>query len=207
MADFGTFGWGDTSWGASLFKETSYYLDLLTSQYRNSTKLNDWLEAYLNMLNDASITVEGMYGFFALDSALGDQLDILGEIIGQSRTLSFQPTSGSSILDDTNYRLLLKAKIVKNHWNGQIGSLVSAWSVLFPDGQIIVTDNQDMSMDVLIVGNFDSLTQELIENGYIVPKPEGVKVNYAFGTLPVFGYDLDTGYVAGYDTGSWFSYT
>lgn len=190
------------------FYSVTDYLNLLTSQYRNSANLNAWLEDNLNYLDSITTLLDLFTWYFDLDSAEGDQLDIIGSIVGVDRTLTFQPSGGvSSILDDENYRILIKAKIVKNHWNGTIGSLVEAWSLLFPDGQIIVTDNQDMSMDVLIVGDFSTLTSELITNGYIVPKPEGVKINYVSATLPSFGYDLETTYVDGYEIGNWFSYS
>ena len=190
------------------FYSVTDYLNLLTSQYRNSANLNAWLEDNLNYLDSITTLLDLFTWYFDLDSAEGDQLDIIGSIVGVDRTLTFQPSGGvSSILDDDNYRILIKAKIIKNHWNGQISSLVEAWAILFPDGQILVTDNQDMSMDVLIVGNFSTLTTELITNGYIVPKPEGVKINYVSATLPSFGYDLETTYVDGYEVGNWFTYS
>ena len=190
------------------FYSVTDYLNLLTSQYRNSANLNAWLGENLNYLDSITTLLDLFTWYFDLDSAEGDQLDIIGSIVGVDRTLTFQPSGGvSSILDDDNYRILIKAKIVKNHWNGQIGSLVEAWAILFPDGQIIITDNQDMSMDVLIVGDFASLTTELVTNGYIVPKPEGVKINYTSAVLPSFGYDLETTYVDGYEIGNWFSYS
>ncbi len=188
-------------------RDLAYYKGLITHQYRMSTKFMQWLEANLQLFSDAAGVADDLIAAFGLDTAVGAQLDILGDILGVGRTVSFSPSGGvSPVLDDDTYRVVLKAKIVKNHWDGQIGSLVRAWQLLFPDGQILVTDNEDMSMDVLVAGNLTTLIQELIEHGYIVPKPEGVKINYVFGTLPAFGYDLETGYVAGYETGHWFEY-
>lgn len=186
-------------------KPIEYYMNLVTSQYRDSPNFLTWLQSNLLKFDDETNIIDQMTAFFDIDSAVGAQLDILGQIIGQVRQVNFQPTDGSSpILDDTNYRVLLKAKIVKNQWKGQIEGLSAIWKVLFPDGDIIITDNQDMTMNVIIAGNTSLTTRDLVRNGYIVPKPEGVGINYFFSEVPIFAYDIeDNGFFGGYDIGNW----
>jgi len=55
----------------------------------------------------------------------------------------------------------------------------------------------------LLSGSFTSIIQDLVTNGYIVPRPEGVEYTYAFPKLPAFGFDLNNAYVAGFDVGKW----
>lgn len=186
-------------------KPIEYYMNLVTSQYRDSPNFLAWLKDNLQKFDDETNIIDQMTAFFDIDSAVGEQLDILGQIIGQVRQVNFQPTDGSSpILDDTNYRVLLKAKIVKNQWKGQIEGLSAVWKVLFPDGDIIITDNQDMTMNVIIAGNTSLTTRDLVRNGYIVPKPESVGINYFFSEVPIFAYDIeDNGFFGGYDIGNW----
>jgi hypothetical protein len=100
-------------------------------------------------------------------------------------------SSQSPILDDENYRLILKAKIIQNKWRGTKKELYNFWSQYFPSNPILIQDNQDMTMNVQVVG-MTGLKKELVENGYIVPKPAGVRVNYVFADEPVFAYDFDT---------------
>jgi hypothetical protein len=186
-------------------KPIDYYMNLVTSQYRNSPNFLNWLQSTLQKVNDETEIVDQLTVFFDIDTAIGKQLDILGQVIGQVRQVNFQPTDGSSsILSDTEYRVLLKAKIIKNQWKGQIEGLSETWKALFPNGDIIITDNQDMTMNVIIAGNTSLLTRDLVRNGYIVPKPEGVRVNYFFSEVPIFAYDIeDNGFFAGYDKGNW----
>ncbi len=147
-------------------------------------------------------------GLFGIDGAVGNQLDILGVLIGQSRILDFIPTGYStSILLDEDYRVLLKAKIIKNHWKGQIQNLYDLWNELFPGSQIVIIDNQDMTMDVGIYGNLTATIVDLITNGYIIPKPIGVGINFYFGTLPVFGFGIDNAYISGFGIGNWADYS
>ncbi len=134
----------------------------------------------------------------------GAQLDIIGQIVGQSRIMTFQPSNGiSPILGDEIYRMLLKAKIAQNQWDGRLSSILPIWANLFPGGSIKIQDNQNMTTSVFLSGTFSSIILDLIINGLIVPRPEGVLCTYSFGTLPYFGWDLENQYVAGYDVGSW----
>lgn len=183
------------------------YLGLVVPQYQNSPKFLNWLKVPLQMLQSITDCFDTFDAAFDIDTAVGDQLDILGEIAGQSRTMTFEPTGGiSPILDDETYRLLLKAKIALNQWDGKIDSLASTWESLFPGGTIVVTDNQDMTMTVSVTGTFSSIIIDLINNDLIVPRPEGVLSNASPSGetgMPYFGWDANNDYISGLDRGIW----
>jgi len=182
----------------------SYYQALLTSQYQTSTNFLAWLAAPLNILNDASTCLASFDANFDLATAYGAQLDIIGQIVGASRTVPFQPSgSVSPVLDDATYRILLQAQIAQNQWDGTIDSLQTIWRSLFPGGTIAIVDGQNMSVSVILAGAFSSILQDLITHGLIVPRPQGVLYNYTFSTLPIFGFDSDNTYIAGFDHGHW----
>jgi hypothetical protein len=139
---------------------------------------------------------------FDLDAAVGPQLDVLGVIAGQGRIVGFQPSGGvSPVLDDDTYRLLLKARVAQNHWDGKIDSLIAIWQSLFPRGTLIVDDAQNMTVSIFVAGAFTSIIQDLILNGYILPRPQAVLYDYSFATLPMLGFDRGDSYVAGLDVG------
>ena len=259
-----------------------YYLGLLTSQYQNSPKLLAWLGAVLAPWMDALGYAQQAYLSFDIDNAVGVQLDVLGQLIGQSRVISYNPIPISSIvvtnvgplvdvsvtltesglifagnsvvlegltnaaalngvemdnvnvtgavveqeisgvtisnysgpetgtvtvasppLDDATYRIVLKAKIAKNGWDGQIRSMYAIWSALFPGGQIIVQDNQNMTASIFLTGSFSAVIQSLIVNDYIIPRPQAVEYLFSFGGLPAFGFDRNDAFIAGFDVGKW----
>jgi len=183
---------------------SGYYSNLLTSEYKNSTKFNLWINSVLGIATDISNCLQFITSAFDLDFAVGVQLDTLGVLVGVSRTVPFQPSSGvSPILDDTTYRLLIRATIANNQWNGTIGELYPIWSQLFPSGQIIILDNQNMTATIIMTGTFSSIIQDLIRNDMIVPRPQAVQYTYEFGTLPYFGFDRNDGFIAGFDLGKW----
>jgi hypothetical protein len=185
--------------------DITYYKNLITSEYQSSTKFLSWVEQLLSYLDDASTTVDAISAAFDIDNAYDGRLDIIGDIVGQSRTLNFQPADGSSPeMEDPTYRKALKAKIGLDMWKGQASSMTALWSVLFPNAAIIIRDNQDMTLDVLIAGTFSSLEKEMITNGYIIPRPEGVQINYSFGSqIPIFAYGIQNSYLDGYGKGYW----
>lgn len=181
-----------------------YYMNLLTSQYTNSSKLNALLYLLLKKFDDVSQCLVQMDTAFDLDIAVGVQLDMLGAIAGAVRTVSFQPSNSvSPILDDATYRIYIKSKIAQNQWDGTVDSLYPIWQTIFPGGSIVIEDAQNMTAIIVLTGTFTSIVQDLITNGYIVPRPEGVLYTYQFTTLPAFGFGVSPGYIAGFGQGFW----
>jgi hypothetical protein len=181
-----------------------YYLGLLTSEYRNSQKLNAFLRVLLQKFDDISQCLVAMDDAFDVDNAVGPQLDLIGAIVGATRAVPFQPSNSvSPVLDDGIYKIYLKAKIAQNQWDGTIDSLQTVWQDLFPFGRIAIQDEQNMTATIFLTGAFTSIEQDLIINGFIVPRPQGVLYNYVFSKLPAFGFDLNNSLIAGFDTGYW----
>lgn len=184
------------------------YRKLLTSEYRHSPKLTNWLLWLLNAGTTYTTFIQMFVKAFDLDVAVGVQLDTIGRLVGVKRLLEFVPAGGESpLLDDDTYRFLIKATIIKNTWKGKLEDLYSAWDVLYPETKMFqIQDLQDMTFNVIIAGDFSSLQKELISKGYIIPKPEGVRINLMTITdtsgYPLFSYDMDDLYYSGY-TSHW----
>ena len=189
--------------GGPIYAQTIwYYLSLLTSEYRLAPNLNNWLYALLSPLNDVTNCILTMTESFDVSSAQGVQLDVLGAIVGVGRTVGFQPSGGvSPVLNDATYQLLILATIANNQWSGKQSELYPIWQTLFPGGRLVIVDNQNMSATIVLSGVFTSIIQDLITNGYIVPRPEGVEYTYTFASLPIFGTDENNSFIAGVDLG------
>nr|DAJ01795.1 MAG TPA: Protein of unknown function (DUF2612) [Caudoviricetes sp.] len=108
------------------------------------------------------------------------------------------------ITDDV-YRTMIKCKIIQNIWKGSVADLYEMWNVLFPANQKLqIQDLQDMSYNIVLLGDYSQLMQELIAHGYIVPKPEGVRINLmsfiSTEGLPIFAYKYNTLNYNGYNS-------
>lgn len=161
--------------------DNNKYLNKVTSQHKTKQKFMSWINANLTTVDGITRLLLDLDYHFDIYNARGKQQDIIGDIEGVSRILDFQPADGSSpVLEDDMYKTLQLAKISINQWDGTIPGAVELWKNLFPDYQIIIQDNQDMSMNLSVIGLESSLEKELISKGYIAPKPEGVRIHYDF---------------------------
>ena len=157
-----------------------HYTRRIPPQHRRP-KFRRWLESNLQPLHDAELLVKSFDEAFGLDKSKGIQMETTGAIVGRSRVLSFDPECGASpVLTDDLYRLLQRAKISLNHWDGTIPGVLKLWENLFPMYELVIRDNQDMTMDLYVIGNLSRLESELMIRGYIAPKPMGVLVRFCF---------------------------
>jgi Protein of unknown function (DUF2612) len=198
----------------------SKYTDLITSEHSQKPKFVATVDVSVSGGLRVEEVLDSFTGDFDLDTAIGAQLDVIGEWVGRSRLVSipltdvyfvldgypgldegawqgpYDPDSGLVALDDESYRFLIRAKIAANSWDGTIPSAYAVWQEAFNDGSIIIIqDNQDMSMVVGIAGMPpNAVTTALISGGYIPLKPAGVRVNYwalAQEAGPIFALDVD----------------
>jgi hypothetical protein len=85
---------------------TQYYADLLIAQYANKTKAVDTITLTADKLIDNEI-IAAIQGGFDIDTAVGNQLDILGKIVGTSRYIT------NTILDTTKFYIPLDSSGTK----------------------------------------------------------------------------------------------
>jgi hypothetical protein len=184
------------------------YLLKVTSQYQNSPKFLEWLSIPLLICQHVHECSDNMPAEFDLDSAVGVQLDIIGQYLGQSRTLPFDPTDGTSpYLEDNLYRKILVLKTMTNYWDGSLHSIYVAWNAIFDEAYLKIIDNMDMTATVTLSGLMTQLVKDMIYNDLILPRPEGVQYIYSQDVIPetaaTFSYDMNTDYFKGYDESWW----
>lgn len=210
-------------------------LALVTSEHQNRPNFMATVAETISPFADTIALLGTIPGLFDLDDAVGQQLDFVGQWVGRSRNIAlpltdvyfswdtnavgwdggiwfeaFDPTTGEFALPDDHYRLLLRAKIAANQWDGSIPGAYAAWSILLGpyDMSVLIQDGGDMSMLIAVLGNLpDPLTVALLTGGYLSLKPAGVHINgYLEPSVPgapYFGFDVETGAISGWDVGGW----
>ena len=213
---------------------TSTYLALVPSENASKPNLTAAIAALCQPFVDEQNQFAYMMGAFNLDTAVGVQLDAVGQWIGISRALAVplpnvyfsfdtsalgwdqgtwqgpnDSSTGQVSLADDAYRTLLRAKIGLNTWDGTMASLVTILNEVFVGSAalIFVTDNQNMTISVSVAGPLPTAVQlALLRSGLVVPCPSGVMMNYfvtSINNTPLFGFDIESSYISGWDVGSW----
>lgn len=201
--------------------EVSDYSGLITSEHADKPKFMAMVGAVAQCFVDQIGLLQSMPDAFDLDKAVGAQLDAVGLWVGLGRNIAVpisnvyfswdiagvgwdqgvwkqpgDPDTGITTMDDDTYRLILKAKIGSNHWDGSMEKSVPILESVFAisGAQARIVDNHDMTMTIIIIGGtLSALSQALISQGYIPLKPIGVSVDYAFGNALVLdgSFSLD----------------
>ncbi|MDN5680730.1 MAG: DUF2612 domain-containing protein, partial [Ewingella sp.] len=134
----------------------SKYTDLITNYHSLKPLYFQHIDLITRPFTDISVALNGMLNQFDLDKAVGEQLDIIGLWIGRQRTVStpisnvyfswdtdgvgfdqgswqgpHDPHNGYTSLGDDTYRLVLKAQIAINRWDGTVGGLEGLLDLIF----------------------------------------------------------------------------
>ena len=139
------------------------FLSLFSPHNQQKPRFMAMASAVLSQADDLlSLYEEAMPSAFALDSAVGFQLDTLGALVGVSR-----PSSATS---DDDFRVLLRARIARNHWDGTNESLPAALAAAFPDRSSSLIDNLDGTVTASLSDDHPFPLKDLF------PLPAGVRL-------------------------------
>lgn len=178
--------------------------DRIYAQYRTKPKAIAWYNITRELavqLSDAAQAVRIMYN---IDTATGEQLNIIGRIVVVDRAFTgqvalspglFAELDGSEFGDteavfaepfvdqdnqmsDDLYRLVIKAKILKNNSFSTIEEILHGCNFLIPNAQFLrITDYEDMSFSIEFYGQITDLQRYALLNANLIPKPQGVRFN------------------------------
>jgi Protein of unknown function (DUF2612) len=206
------------------------YINLITSEHNQQPNFISMIAGTIGPLLDIMDALNGIPNLFDIDTAQGQQLDFIGQWVGFSRGLQvaltgvyfslddallgldagvmqgpFDPSTGLVNLPDDEYRLVLKAKIAENHWDGSIPSAYAAYDSIFaPTGNsVAIFDEGGMHMALGLLGPTPTpLTLALFAGGYVTLRPSGVQIDAYYTGAPFFGFDQENAIISGLDVGA-----
>lgn len=159
------------------------------SLYLNDTyvKINDKLWCgYAFLPTDLPDTIIEGYN---LDTAKGIQLDIIGKYVGLKRQVrALIGTTNTNVLNDEQYRLLLKLKLVQNTNYSSTSQIRVALYNLFPTS-IRLFDRRNMTYEYELSTDWNELVNVIIAE-QLLPSPMGIGVNVVSveDLLNLYGY-------------------
>jgi len=151
-----------------------YYSNLLIVQYHDKTKAKATIELITNVLlpknsDTDNYLASDIKDAFNLETAVGDQLDILDNYIGVGR--GYEGTN----LSDSDFRFLMKLRIVQNNSSHSFKDINDSLYDFFGTEVYMVSDG-DMKMTYYVPATLSTIINAIIDKE-ILPRPMGVKID------------------------------
>lgn len=174
------------------------------AQYQNKPKAMDWFAIARKLGGSLEAAAQAVRKSYDIDSSEGEQLNVIGRIVVAPRSFVgatpmnpglFDLTDGDEFgddgamfssltidqdgqLSDELYRLVIRAKIVKNNGDATIENILDGMNFLLPQAEVLrVTDGEDMSFSIEFYGQITNLERFALLNAGLVPKPQSVRFN------------------------------
>lgn len=213
------------------------YLAKITAYWRQQPDYVDVVSLNVKPYADLQVAMQSIIPAFDLDTAIGVQLDVVGLWVGITRNLAlpltglyfsfddptlgldqgvwfgpFDNTTGITSLDDESYRVLLRAKIAANQWDGTLAHakdvLAGVLGLDNTNSLLFIQDNKDMTMTIGVAQEQPTpIVLALLTQGYLDLSPLTVKIaSYQVTSVPgtpLFGFDNENELISGLDVGAW----
>jgi len=176
--------------------------DRIYAQYRNKPKAVAWFDIARRLGGDLDAAAQAVRKSYDIDTAEGEVLDVIGRIVVVPRSFLadapmspglFALTDGDEFGDteamfspltisqdqelaDELYRIVIRAKIIKNTGDATIENILYGMNFLLPNAQVLrVADGENMTFSIEFYGEISNLERFALLNATLVPKPQGVE--------------------------------
>lgn len=144
----------------------------LITQYKESETLQAYLDAVLVLANDLEQVFNDLLLLRFIDTAEGEILNIIGDLVGQQRLVI-----DNVALTDVEYRVFIRARIIKNTTRATRESIIEMITFIFSVTSVTIEEG-DREYAVTIVGVLSADERALIGTANLLPKPAGIKDNF-----------------------------
>lgn len=176
--------------------------DRIYAQYRDKPKLVKWMEIARKLGRPLDEVCEKIALSYDIDSASGELLNILGRIVGIDRNFinkiemevfefgdsdiecgdenaifSESTVASDSQMSDALFRLLIKAKVLKNNRSATIEEIIEQMVLLVGVDFLRVNNPENMTFSIEFAGNITPMQRYALFNESIIQIPQGVLFN------------------------------
>lgn len=188
----------------------------ITEQFKDKPIIDKYIRLLIGEWDEMQVVLQDLQQLRSIDTAVGAQLDIIGDIVGRPRGLvtselfyyfGFQgsplagtfssttdatvgspwysidaPTGISREPSDEEYRIILKAKIIKNRTASRPEDVIQAYRFLFQAGQVTLDEYEPAKVRIGIGKILTNVERGLLFDlggaGTLLPKTVGVTYTY-----------------------------
>lgn len=176
--------------------------DRIYSQYRDKPKFVEWMEIARKLGRPLDRVFEKISLSYDIDSASGELLNIIGRIVGIDRNFinkieldqvqfgeedsefgasdcffSSDSVANDSLMSDGLFRLIIKAKILKNNRDATIEDIIEQMVLLVGVDFLKINNPENMTFSIEFAGNITPLQRYALFNENIIQIPQGVLFN------------------------------
>lgn len=171
-------------------------LDRLAQQFKSKVLLQSVIDAFTAQTQDLEGVLDGLRLLRLLANATGEQLDGIGQIVGEERLGKV----------DATYRLYLAARLLVNSGSGQVSRVADIVAIL-TSLPAEVLDYWPAGFHVRVQGQVQGVDMDAVADMLQQAKAGGVKAILEwYEDVPTFAFDGVTGDVAGFGNVSWESF-
>lgn len=173
------------------------------AQYRTHQPTVDWYNITNQLSQELRTAYGDISNSWDIDNNVGEQLNVIGRVLVQPRVVlspvaqneiefgdsvnaEFALNTGAEFtplfvdepfeLNDDEYKLVLKAKALKNVSNLTIDSIVEIINTVLENASVSnLIDNENMTFSLEIAGTLSVAEQMLLNSTDFVPPPQGVR--------------------------------
>lgn len=164
----------------------------VTEQFKDAAVFDKYMQLLIQGLYEIELVFKDLMQLRSIDTAVGAQLDLLGNIVGQDRNIASKSfvtaenPSGNITLDDVTYRVVIKSRIRKNISVATPEDVISAASFILSEigGTQVETRIREgnASAQIYVGRRLKELEKVLIKGYYtrdyldgLLPRPLGVR--------------------------------
>lgn len=154
-----------------------YYANLLIIQYLDKPRAYAMIQSLVRtvIMEALPLQVQDAFNIFGDNTAVGNQLDVLGKYVGVTR--SGYGFFGPITLEDDDFLTLIQMGIARNRAGSSLATIQELLYQFFA-GEVYVFDYANMYMSYLInesIGSQDLINLFVTEG--LLPKPMGVGIS------------------------------
>lgn len=157
------------------------YLNLIPTNNSRCPHYMQYVESILRNMILLGNTNDSLNGeSFDITNAAGNQLDIIGRLVGADRILPFVPLTGTREMNDEEFRLVILMKIFRNEWDGTSERAVEIYNSAFKNvADIEFYDDGDCHVTINLRVSGETRFAEILNssNTLLVPAGVGMTVN------------------------------
>jgi hypothetical protein len=196
----------------------------VATQYLESYRFLEFIQALMLQSDELEKVFQDIAKQTDIDIAEGVNLDVIGIIVpnaipipfyvfddtaaakgfGEEGQLGFgarfrdetEPFAATSVLADPEYRLLIRAKIIKNHARGTNEDIIKGLTYLFgADNGTMVEDLGGMTISLVFPRQLTTVEIAILDELDILPRPAGVQIKRRLFRDPLdfFGFEEQPG--------------